>query len=308
MAVEKLASGFERLVVQNADIEWLASGFGGLFEDGGVKGVAEGPVWFHDKNHLLFSDNANSKRYQWTTEKGVELYKDGTNDANGMTRDPQGRLLACEHASRRVTREEPDGSITVVANNYHGHRLNRPNDICAKSDGAIYFTDPITMRVDTELDFAGVYRVSPDLSRINCVVRDFVSPNGIALSLDETILYVNDSYRRYIRAFNFDTHQKTGLLNLASDRVFCQMSGSRWGGPDGMKVDSEGNVWCTGPGGIWVIDPSGQHLGTVAAGDKRFMNFCFGGEHLTTLFICTLSELGRVEVKVPGLPTPRNMN
>ena len=161
MAVDKVAPGIERLVSLNAEIEWLASGYGGLFEDGGVKGVAEGPVWFHDKKHLLFSDNANGKRYKWTAEKGVELYKEGTNDANGMTRDPQGRLLACEHATRRVTREELDGSITVVANNYRGFQLNRPNDICAKSDGSIYFTDPITMRVDTELDFAGVYRVRP---------------------------------------------------------------------------------------------------------------------------------------------------
>src|SRR5579875_2509123 len=156
MAVEKVAAGIERLVSLNAEIEWIADGFGGFFEDGGIKGVDEGPVWFHEKNYLLFSDNANSMRYKWSAQKGVELYKDGTNDANGLTRDPQGRLLACEHASRRVTREEHDGSI--------------------------YFTDPITMRVDTELDFAGVYRVSPDLGRINLVARDFLLPNGICLS------------------------------------------------------------------------------------------------------------------------------
>ncbi len=306
MAVAKVAPGIERLVSLNAEIEWLASGFGGLFEDGGVKGVAEGPVWFPERNYLLFSDNANSKRYKWSADKGVELFKQGTNDANGMTRDPQGRLLACEHATRRVTREEPDGSITVVANSYHGHRLNRPNDICVKSDGGIYFTDPITMRVDTELDFAGVYRVSPDLSRINLVVRDFVLPNGIALSPDESILYINDSLRMHIRAFNFDLFNNTGLLNLASDRVFCQMSGSLPGAPDGMKVDSEGNVWCTGPGGIWIIDPSGRHLGTILSGDKHITNFCFGGPDLTTLFVTSLWEFGRVEVKVAGLPTPRN--
>jgi gluconolactonase len=306
MAVEKVAPGIERLVSLNAEIEWLASGFGGLFEDGGVKGVAEGPVWFHEKKHLLFSDNANSKRHKWTADKGVELYKEGTNDANGMTRDPQGRLLACEHATRRVTREELDGSITVVANNYRGFALNRPNDICVKSDGAIYFTDPITMRVDTELDFAGVYRVSPDLARVNLVVRDFVLPNGIALSPDESILYVNDSLRMHIRAFTFDTFNNTGLLNLASDRVFCQMGGSLPGAPDGMKADSEGNVWCTGPGGIWIIDPAGRHLGTILAGDKHITNFCFGGDDLTTLFVTGLWEFGRVEVKVRGLPTPRN--
>jgi len=305
MSVEKIAPGIERLVSLDAEIEWLAKGFGGFFEDGGVKGVAEGPVWFHEHDYLLFSDNANNKRYKWTAAKGVELYKEPTNDANGLTRDPQGRLLACEHASRRVTREEPDGSITVVANSYHGLPLNRLNDICVKSDGGIYFTDPITLRVDTELDFAGVYRVSPDLARINLVARDFLLPNGIALSPDESILYINDSMRMHIRAFTFDTFNNTGLLNLASDRVFCQMSGSLPGAPDGMKVDSEGNVWCTGPGGIWIIDSAGRHLGTILAGDKHITNFCFGGDHLTTLFVTGLMEFGRVQVKVPGLPTPR---
>jgi gluconolactonase len=307
MAVEKVAAGIERLVSLNAEIEWIAGGFGGFFEDGGVKGVAEGPVWFHEKNYLLFSDNANSKRYKWSAQKGVELYRDGTNDANGLTRDPQGRLLACEHASRRVTREEHDGTITVVANSYHNLPLNRPNDICVKSDGSIYFTDPITMRVDTELDFAGVYRVSSDLGRINLVARDFLLPNGICLSPDESILYVNDSLRMHIRAFNFDLFNNTGLLNLASDRVFCQMSGKLPGAPDGMKADSEGNIWCTGPGGIWIIDPSGRHLGTILAGNKHITNFCFGGDGLTTLFMTGLQEFGRVEVKIPGLPTPRKM-
>src|SRR5260370_15536052 len=205
-----------------------------------------------------------------------------------MTRDPQGRLLACEHATRRVTREELDGSITVVANNYRGFALNSPNDIWAKCDGAIYFTDPITMRVDTELDFAGVYRVSLDLARVSLVVRDFVLPNGIALSPDESMLYVNDSLRMHIRAFTFDTFNNTGLLNLASDRVFCQMSGSLPGAPDGMKADREGNVWCTGPGGIWIIDPSGRHLGTILAGDKRITNFLFRPHNLTPLFFTHL--------------------
>jgi len=305
MAVEKVAPGVEGLISLKAEIEWVAGGFGGMWEDGEIKGVAEGPVWLHDRNYLLFNDIFSSKRYKWTAEKGVEVFKQGTNGANGMTRDPQGRLLICEHDTRRVIREELDGSITVVANNYRGYLLNRPNDIVATSDGNIYFTDPITQRLYSDLDFQGVYRVSPDLSRINCVVRDFAHPNGIALSPDETILYVNDSHRRHIRAFNFDTHQKTGILNLGTDRIFCQMSGERRGAPDGMKCDSEGNVWCTGPGGIWIIDPSGRHLGILLTDDKFVMNFCFGGPDLATLFICTLSELGRVEVKVPGLPTPR---
>ena len=312
MPTEQLSSGLERLVSLNQEIEWLGSGFGAFDEQGMIKGVAEGPVWWQaggwwkEGGYLLFSDCGNNKRHKWAPGQGVSLYKEPTHNANGLTRDRQGRLIACEHNSRRVTREELDGSITVVANNYHGLRLNRPNDVVVKSDGAIYFTDPITLGVETELDLAGVYRVSPDLGTINLLVRDFVLPNGLAFSPDEKVLYINDSFRRHIRAFDLDSFWGTGLLNLASDRVFCQMSGTRPGAPDGMKVDVEGNVYCTGPGGIWIIDPSGQHLGTILLGDNRHAtNLCFGGDDWTTLFITTFAELGRMQVKIPGVPVPR---
>src|SRR5262249_18390587 len=155
-----------------------------------------------------------------------------------------------------------DGSITVVADNYRGAPFNRPNDVVVMSDGAIYFTDPITLGVDSILDFAGVYRVAPDLGRVNLMARDFALPNGVALSLDETILYVNDSWGRNIRAFDIEQTFKSGRVNPATDRVFCELRGALPGGPDGMKVDGEGNVWCTGPGGLWVIDADGRHLGT----------------------------------------------
>jgi gluconolactonase len=160
--------------------------------------------------------------------------------------------------------------------------------------------------VETELDLAGVYRVSPDLGTINLLVRDFALPNGLAFSPDEKVLYINDSFRRHIRAFDLDSFWGTGLLNLASDRVFCQMGGTRPGAPDGMKVDVEGNVYCTGPGGIWIIDPSGQHLGTILLGGNRHAtNLCFGGDDWTSLFITTFAELGRMHVKIPGVPVPR---
>ena len=250
MPIEQKAAEVERLVALNEEIEWLGGGFGGVDENGRLKGVAEGPVWWQaggwwkDGGFLLFSDVATGKRHKWAPGEGLTVYKESTNDANGLTRDRQGRLIACEHASRRVTREELDGSMTVVANHYRGQRLNRPNDVVVKSDGAIYFTDPITLGVQTELDFAGVYRVAPDLGTINLLVRDFVLPNGLAFSHDEKILYINDSVRKHIRAFQVDSFWGSGLLNLGSDRVFCDMSGDkRPGAPDGMKVDTEGNVY-----------------------------------------------------------------
>jgi gluconolactonase len=311
MPIEQVAQGLERIISADQELEWLGSGYGGADAQGRLAGVAEGPVWWkaggwwNEGGYLLFSDIAASRRHRWTPGKGVTVHREATNKANGLTRDRQGRLIACEHETRRVTREELDGSVTVVANNYRGQRLNRPNDVVVSSDGSIYFTDPITGGVQTELDFAGVYRVSPDLGTISLLVRDFVVPNGLAFSPDERVLYVNDSRRRHIRAFNVDSSWGLGSLEMHTDRVFCQMSGTLRGVPDGMKVDMEGNVYCTGPGGIWIINSSGQHLGTILIGDRSATNLCFGGGDWATLFVTTYTELGRLQVKIPGVPVPR---
>lgn len=289
-------------------IEWLGSGYAGHDEHGTWLGVAEGPVWYHDKNHLVFTDNGRGVRYRWSEETGIETDATGTNNANGLTRDPQGRLICCEHAGRRVTRLDADGSVTVVADNYRGLRLNRPNDVVTDKDGAIYFTDPMTFNVKTELDFAGVYRVSSDLGSINLLVRDFAMPNGLVFSLDETVLYINDTARMHIRVFDVDTWSAAGLrLSLASDRVLLEMSGPEPGNPDGMKVDAAGWLWCTGPGGIWVIDPeSGRHMGTILIPDRAVTNFTFGGPSMNTLFFTTHTEFGRLQLKATGPPVPRN--
>jgi gluconolactonase len=157
----------------------------------------------------------------------------------------------------------------------------------------------------TELDFAGVYRVSPDLGEIHLLVRDFIVPNGLAFSPDEKILYINDSRRRHIRAFNLESAWQSGMLDMASDRIFCELSGTRRGVPDGMKVDHEGNVYCTGPGGIWIINAAGEHLGTILLGDRIATNLAFGGDDWTTLFITTYNEMGRIQMNIPGVPVPR---
>jgi len=294
MPIEQHDPGLERLVDVRHEIEELASGFGG------ASGPAEGPVWWHEGSSLVFSDIGNNRRMKWTPGVGVTLVQQPTNEANGLTRDLQGRLIACEHLARRVTRQDPDGSITVVANTYHSRRLNRPNDVVVKSDGSIYFTDPGLGRIESELDFCGVYRVSPDLGTIHVLVRDFVVPNGLAFSPDESILYVNDSRRGHIRAFEVEP---TGLLALATDRVFAAMHDDRVGVPDGMKVDVEGNVYCTGPGGIWIFDRAGTHLGTIATGAQT-TNVAWGDSDWSTLYFTTWQTLGRIRMKIPGMPVP----
>lgn len=295
MPIEQVSPELERIVSVDQEIEELSEGFGGS------SGPAEGPLWWSEGGYLLFSDIHNNRRMKWEPGSGVTLFQEPTNFANGLTRDVQGRLMACEHETRRVTRTEPDGSITVVANNYRGTRLNRPNDVVVKSDGSIYFTDPGAPSPELDLDYSGVYRVSPDLGTLTLLVRDFVTPNGLAFSPDESILYINDSRRGHIRAFDM---QPNGTLALATDRVLCELKGERPGVPDGMKVDIEGNVYCGGSGGLWIMDPSGKHLGTIVHGEAATTNMAWGGDDWSTMFFTTWNTLGRIQLKIPGMPVP----
>jgi gluconolactonase len=296
------------LLDAGAEVEWLGSDYGAFTPDGGMLGVAEGPVWLPEEQALSFNDSGNATRYRWTESGGITVSHKDTGDANGSTRDRQGRLVSCEHANRRVTRLEADGSTTVIADHYRGLALNRPNDVVVRSDGSVWFTDPLTFGVDTELDFAGVYRVSPDLSRINLVARDFNMPNGLAFSPDEQTLYVNDTNRMHVRAMAVDAWSVAGArLDLDSNRVLIAMPADRPGHPDGMKLDALGNVWCTGPGGIWAIAPDGTHLATLELPRVPVTNFCFGGPDLKTIFFTTFTEVGRIRVAVPGLDPDREI-
>jgi gluconolactonase len=302
MPIEYLSDAMKRIVTSQEDAEELGSGYGG------TNGPTEGPVWWQEGGYLLFSDIHGSRRMKWTPGQGVTVDQEGTANANGMTRDREGRLIVCHHFSRRVDRVELDGSITVIADRYRGLKLNRPNDVVVKSDGSIYFTDPpprppLTPPEHTpELDLAGVYRVSPDLSETNLLVRTFVNPNGLAFSPDEKVLYINDSNRhvKHIRAFDVEGN---GMLDLGSERLFCSMLGDdRPGAPDGMKVDVEGNVYCTGPGGIWVLDPEGNHIGTIL---HRAVNMAWGGDDWTTMFFTGPTTINRIRLAIPGIPVPR---
>src|SRR6266513_5701362 len=193
--VEQLAPELEKIIATSEPIQHLADGFGG------TQGPTEGPLWWKEGKYLLFSDIHNNKRMKYEPGKGVSVFLEPTNRANGLTRDLQGRLLACEHDSRRVTRQEADGSITVVANSFQGKRLNRPNDVVVKSDGCVYFTDPWTnpaLPTQWDLTFSGVYRLTPDLGTFTLLIDNFIIPNGLAFSPDESVLYINDSRRRHI--------------------------------------------------------------------------------------------------------------
>jgi gluconolactonase len=296
--IEQLAPELDKIISTPEPILELASGVGG------DNGPAEGPVWWKEGGYLLFSDIHNNRRMKYTPGQGAVEFKKPTNRANGLTRDLQGRLLACEGDGRRVIREELDGSTTVIASSFQGRRLNRPNDVVVKSDGAIYFTDPWTgngIPDQTDLTYAGVYRVSPDLGTLTLLVNDFLIPNGLAFSPDESVLYINDSRRRHIRAFDLAPN---GTLARQTDRVFADLGGAESGVPDGMKVDSVGNVYCGGSGGIYILDSKGKKLGRIVHGQPQTTNLAFGGPDWKTLYFTNWNFLGSVNVKIPGLPVP----
>ena len=273
--------------------------------DAGVEKVAggfqftEGPVWVPDGS-LLFSDIPANIIYKWTPGgASAEVFRQPSGHANGLTLDAQGRLLACEH-DRRVSRTEADGTVVALAERYEGVRLNSPNDIVVKSDGSIYFTDPPYglpgHEADSELGYNGVFRLAPD-GTLTLLDDSFERPNGLAFSPDERVLYVDDTQRQHIRAFDV---QPDGTL--ANGRVFAELVKPGAGGrPDGMKVDVRGNVYCTGPGGVWVYTPAGEHLGVIETPEIP-ANLAWGDDDLKTLYITARTGLYRVRTAVGGAP------
>src|SRR5207253_7177670 len=296
--IEQFAPELEKIVATSEPIQSLADGIGG------AQGPAEGPLWWKEGGYLLFSDIHNNKRMKFEPDKGASLFLEPTNRANGLTRDLQGRLVACEHDSRRVTRLELDGSTTILANSFQGRQLNRPNDVVIRSDGAIYFTDPWTSPSapqQWDLPFSGVYRLTPDLGTLSLLSDDFVLPNGLGFSPDESLLYINDTRRGHIRAFEL---LPSGMLARHTDRAFVDLRGAEPGVPDGMKVDVDGNVYCGGAGGIWILDPHGKTLGRVLHGAPATTNIAFGGDDWKTLYFTSRNHLGAVKVQIPGIPVP----
>ena len=263
----------------------------------------EGPIWNAQGKFLLFSDIPANQMKKWTPESGITTFRAPSGKSNGLTYDKQGRLIACEHANRRVSRTEADGTVATIASHYNGKRLNSPNDVVVKLDGSIYFTDPpygltaaYGVEGKQELDFQGVYRLSSD-GTLTLLVADFDRPNGLCFSPDESILYINDTARMHIRAFDV---RRDGIL--ANGRVFAEEQGTN-GAPDGMKVDERGEVYVTGPGGIWIFNPSGAHLGVIQTPEKA-ANLAWGGDDWGTLFITASTSIYQVQLKVSGIPVP----
>ncbi len=279
--------GQEEILAPDAEVEKLADGFE----------FTEGPVW-HPDGFLLFSDIPANTIYKWQPEQETEIFRQPSGNANGNTLDNSGRLISAEHGNRRVSLTEKDGEIVTLASEYEGKQLNSPNDLVVKSDGSIYFTDPPygIESEQEELGFYGVYRLAPD-GTLTLLVDDFVRPNGIVLSPDETKLYVNDSEEGHIRVFDV---QPDGMLD--NGKLFAELEPpSEEGAADGMKVDVKGNIYSTGPGGVWIFSPNGDLLEIIETPEPP-ANIAWGDRDYKTLYITARKSLYRIRLKNSGLP------
>jgi gluconolactonase len=281
---------FRAVVGDTVTIERIATGF--LF--------TEGPLWHPLERSLLFSDMPGNHLRKWSAQ-GVMTFRKPCAQSNGLTWDRQGRLIVCEHATSQVTRTESDGSSTVIAAHHDGKELNSPNDVVVKSDGGIYFTDPTYGRNEyfgnprpLPRDFRGVYRAEPEGGKVALLADDFAQPNGLCFARDERQLFVNDTERRHIRVFDVCADG-----TIANSRVFAQTTGEGAGAPDGMKIDSAGNIYCCGPGGIHVFDPEGICLGVIRMPEYT-ANFCFGDDDLRSLYVTASTSVYRLRVATPG--------
>jgi len=298
MAHEAVRPGFRALVDEHAPVRQLGTGFA----------FTEGPVWHPLEHHLLFSDMPGDVRRRWD-RAGVREIARPTNKANGLTYDGELNLIACEHATSSVVRLRSDGTREVLASHFEGRELNSPNDVCVRSDGSIYFTDPWYGRMagfgverPRELGFQGIYRVPPGAAGAEPqLLADrylFAMPNGLCFSPDERLLYVNDTEQANIRVFDVAADG-----SLSRGRIFASgiRDTLRPGVPDGMKCDFHGNVWVTAPGGLWVYQPDGALLGRIAIPELA-ANFHWGGADWRTLFVCASTSLYALDVRVG----PRN--
>lgn len=273
----------------------LLSGAQAEFTTGPIQCIAEGfkftegPLWL-PSNVLIFSDIPADTIYR--ADKSI--FRTPSGCSNGLTLDPQGRLIAAEHKNRRVSRTEADGTVVTVADRFEGKRLNSPNDVVVRSDGTIFFTDPPygleggLTGPNAELDFAGIFCITPK-GEVHCLARDFKKPNGITLSPDEKILYVADCEGNRIKAFDLNSD---GISK--NTRVLCEIPH-----PDGMKADEQGNLWSTAKEGIRVISPKGELLQTIAF-SQQTTNCAFGGPDGAALYVTTPNAVYRVPTRVHG--------
>ena len=287
-----VSASFADLVDPDEPVAQIATGFT----------FTEGPIWRPLDNYLLFSDMPGDVRRRWDPESGVAEVRRPSNKCNGMTYDAELNLIVCEHATSLLVRERPDGRREILASHFEGKELNSPNDVCVRSDGSIYFTDPWYGRMPgfgverpRQLGFQGVYRVRPDGALALLVDRDlFDQPNGLCFSPDEKTLYVNDTAKALIRAFAVAAD---GTLSGGAEFASGIRSDSEPGVPDGMKCDAEGNVWVTAPGGVWVYSPSGALIGKLRV-PEGVANLAWGGDDFRTLFLTATRSVYAVKTKI----------
>jgi gluconolactonase len=284
-----------RLVERNAPVEQVCTGFT----------FAEGPIWNPRQQCLYFSDMPGDVRRRWSVKDGVVEVRNPSNKCNGMTYDAAGNLYVCEHVTSALIMETPAGARTVLATHWQGKELNSPNDVVVRSDGSLYFTDPTYGRMPgfglerkQDLDCQGVYRLSPDRT-LHREADDFDQPNGLCFSPDEQTLYVNDTTRAHIRAFDVAADGA-----LSGSRVFAEHVGSgdySEGVVDGMKCDEHGNVYVTGPRGIWIFNAQGLHLGVIRMPEIAG-NLNWGGRNWDELYCACSTSIYRVRTRVRGNP------
>ena len=277
---------------RHAEIETVADGLKFL----------EGPAWHPYEKHLRFSDILGNSTLQWSAGAGLSLYRRNSHMANGNTYDHEGRLLSCHHASSRVTRMDGE-NMKLIASHYQGAELNSPNDIVVKRDGCLYFSDPpygreakVGIPRPTQLDFNGVYRWDPADESLTLLTRALNRPNGLCFSADESLLYINDSpeYKIYV----FDVEADGAISN---QRLFAETHGDGPGVPDGMKIDSEGNVYCCAQGGLHIFRADSSLLGRLRT-PMQITNFTWGDEDLRSLYLTGITTLYRVRARIPGMP------
>ncbi|GAB2208689.1 SMP-30/gluconolactonase/LRE family protein [Roseibium sp. ROS1] len=283
---------FRNLIQKNARLRQLATGFE----------WTEGPVWFADHQHLFFSDIPANRMMRLTLDGQVSTYRQPSDYSNGNTRDRQGRLVSCQHGTRSVTRTELDGTRTVIADSYQGKRLNSPNDVIVQSAGAIWFSDPTYgilsdyegYTAEPEQAARNVFRVDPATGEVEAIITDFTQPNGLAFSADESVLYVAESGSSHdagvpsvIRSFKLDD---TG--RILSDDVFATIDR---GLPDGMRVDTAGNLWSSASDGIHCFHPDGTRLGKILV-PEVVSNLCFGGVRGNRLLITATTSVYEIAV------------
>ena len=293
--VEVNDPGILRLIEREAHVEQLCTGFR----------FSEGPIWNQREQRLYFSDMPGDVRRRWSEAEGVVEVRNPSNKCNGMTYDGKGNLYVCEHVTSSLVMERPDGTRRVLASHWQGKELNSPNDVVVRSDGTVYFTDPTYGRMPVfglertpELDCQGVYRVAVDGS-LHQEADDFDQPNGLCLSPEEKTLYVNDTTRAHIRAFDVAPDG-----SLSGSRVFASQIGTgdyAEGVVDGIKCDKFGNVYVTGPRGVWVYSPEGTHLGVIVL-PEVCANMNWGGRNWDELYCTSSTSVYRVRMKVHGSP------